>query len=155
MTDARIRGLLMVGVVLIFHGCAGGDGPVPVEGILLLDEQPVRGATVTFHPLEGSGRPASGFTQVDGSFALISLRPGDGAFPGTYRAVIQYYEPADAPEAIDQEQAMKAVGKPAPPRKPRYVIPAEYRDPARSPLVQKVPAEGKVVLRMTSRLPGQ
>src|SRR5438105_15672089 len=66
-------------------GC-GGNGPYPVEGVVLLDGQPLEGASITLVP-EGPGQPAVGTTAADGRFRL-STQAGNGAMRSTYRAIL-------------------------------------------------------------------
>jgi len=74
-------------------GCKrGGEdiGAVPVSGLVLLDNQPVAGATVSFSPdPESKGALAAvGTTDASGRFTLTTKSPGDGAVPGSYGVVI-------------------------------------------------------------------
>jgi hypothetical protein len=141
-------------VVSVALGCAGNDKPVPVAGVLTLDGQPVKGATVTFLPEASGGRPAHGLTLADGSFQLSTFRPNDGALPGNYKVTAQYNEPPEISGSFkNQQEAMEAVSKAPPPKKkvPRYTIPAPYGDPSKTSLRQKVPADGRITLDLRSQ----
>jgi hypothetical protein len=66
--------------------------PVPVRGkVLLPGNQPLHGGIITFHPLANPpDRRYMGqaFPKRDGTFALTTLREGDGVAPGLYRVTI-------------------------------------------------------------------
>jgi len=149
----RSRGLLPA-ILWLTLGCAGKDHPVPVAGTLMLDGQPVKGATITFLPEARGGRPAHGLTLADGSFQLSTFQPDDGALPGNYKVMVEGNEtPETAPSFTDQQEAMQAARRSQPPKKGtlRYPIPASYSDPSKTTLRQKVPPEGKVVIELTSK----
>ena len=129
-------------------GC-GKNKPVRVKGVVTLDGEPVEGAVVTFLSEQG-GRNATGRTAPDGSFELSTFERNDGALPGNYKVTVEYTEPAGE-NGKDQRAAMEGVRQARSKEKPRYAIPAHYKDPARTPLEQKVPPEGKVVLELQGR----
>ena len=89
-----------VGMVLVL-GCGSAEtkgpnwpDPVPVTGIVTLNDQPLSDATVTFTPIEKTvGNGGSGVTDSSGKYTLQStwgdgktVKPG--AIPGNYRVVI-------------------------------------------------------------------
>jgi hypothetical protein len=82
-------------VLLGLAGC-GGNRTYPVHGKLFYDDgQPIRelaGATITFTSAQ-LGKSATGMIQSDGSFQLTTLRPNDGAYPGTYQVMITQPHP--------------------------------------------------------------
>ncbi len=159
-----LAGLLGGALVLAGSGCgAAKEKPVPVEGIVRLDGQPLAGASVLFSPVEG-GLPASAVTQDDGAFQLACSK-GEGAFPGDYKVVITLPEPlAPAEEGLSaQEHAQrqlkgmigqskkKAQSKRRSARQ-QSPIPAQFTKVTTTPLRQTVPpAEGKVVLELRSK----
>jgi hypothetical protein len=145
--------LLFAAVALAVAGC-GGDGKVSVSGVVTLDGQPVEGAVVTFIPVEkNQGQFAHGTTDKDGAFQLSTTKPNDGAFPGEYKVTVVYAEGAEPPPAGGVREAFagfqKAQGQKR--KAPKYRIPDEYGDPARTGLRQKVPAEGRVVLALKKK----
>src|SRR5438552_677120 len=89
-------------------GCGGGTPrPVRVAGVVLLDGNPLAGATVRFTPEDSKGQGAYGLTEENGNFHLTSQNGADGALPGQYKVVIT---PAaartmEAPE--DPEEAQR------------------------------------------------
>jgi hypothetical protein len=138
-------------VVLAGPGCSGGL--VKVNGVVLLDGQPLEGAVVTFVPVEADkGRSATGTTDKEGNFQLSTTKPNDGVAPGEYKVTVVYAEgPVPAPaggmkEAFESfEKGHKDKQKP-----PRFNVPAKYGDPSKTDLRQKVPTDGKVTLDLKS-----
>lgn len=84
---AAVKIALCVGLLGI-AGCGGSLQPVrgtvtlpggkPAEGSMVVFEGEVAGKTVS----------ARGDVQTDGSFALSTLKPGDGVPPGKYRVAV-------------------------------------------------------------------
>src|SRR5437016_5258303 len=65
-------------------GCGGVKTPVKTTAVVTLDDKPLEGATVTFHPEDPKdGHVASGFTGSDGTAALTTYNTGDGVIPGS------------------------------------------------------------------------
>jgi hypothetical protein len=81
------------------------------------------GFTVTFSS-QALGKSASGTIQEDGTFRLTSVRPDDGAFPGTYKVIIS--QPHPRPERGER-------------RTP--VIDTAYESPTQTPLERTVEAK--------------
>jgi hypothetical protein len=126
-----------------------------VKGYVSCDGQPMVGAQITFVAQAKDGRDAHGYSGPDGVFQLSTFAPNDGALPGDYKVVVEYIPPAEAgPTTSSEQQAMEAIQKAAKSRQPKglkYVIPAEYRDREKTPLRQKVPADGEVKLDVPGR----
>jgi hypothetical protein len=85
-------GLSLMAVV----GCGGSETSLPsattyeVKGqVLLPDGTPLPGGRILFVPQGDSALVAQGAVAQDGSFTLTTLKPGDGAVPGTYRVRIE------------------------------------------------------------------
>ena len=90
---------------LLFAGC--GAGLVPVEGTVLLEDQPLADAQVLFLPKAG-GRPATGKTNAEGQFTLTTNKPDDGVKPGEYQVAVTalkvlYVRPTDGSEFGEQK----------------------------------------------------
>lgn len=95
---------LVVATTLFVVGCPGGgsSGPdfldrlAPVSGTVTVGGQPAEGATVTFLPDQPECEPASGRTDANGSFTLVTLASGAsmdslrGAVPGRYRVTVSW-----------------------------------------------------------------
>jgi len=76
----------------IVSGCSKGVPVVKVEGRLLMDGQPVEGATLTFLPVDDSAYSAVGRSGPGGNFSLSTsgAKVGGGAVPGKYHVGITY-----------------------------------------------------------------
>jgi hypothetical protein len=77
-------------------GCSEERVPVyPVSGKVTYKGQVPAGATVVLHSLNGSDTndvAPTGNVKDDGSFAITSYEPGDGAPQGEYVATIQWFK---------------------------------------------------------------
>lgn len=78
---------LLLAVVLL-PGCSGDAGPErgEVTGRVTLDGQPLKGATVRFHPDEG--RPSVDETDSDGRYTLRYTMQKSGVLVGTHKVRI-------------------------------------------------------------------
>jgi hypothetical protein len=107
-----------------------------VEGMIVLDGMPLEGAVVGFSPVNaGSGLPAAGVTQSDGSFRLTATRGGRlmaGTTVGDYvvTASKSLVEPVSPPDENDPSYGR------GPARFPEItqVVEPRFGDVARSPL---------------------
>jgi hypothetical protein len=163
-------GALATAVVLAVAGCGSKGSPVKVEGVVTLDGKPMAGATVNFSPADDHGNPAFGLTDSAGAFRLTTFRSEDGALPGDYKVTVRKDDlvddsvvpgvhvgddPAKWSPAIKAKMAKKqvemgiAVYKGLHKHKPGG-IPAVYSDPAKTPLREKVPPDGRVTLELRS-----
>ena len=97
-TFLRAGGLLLAAgaLVALVSGC-GGDGPrlYPVKGVVRINGEPAKDVNVVFTPVappEGLDAPLSpaAVTGKDGSFRLMSFKPGDGAPAGDYLVTVIY-----------------------------------------------------------------
>jgi hypothetical protein len=107
-----------------------------VEGVVLLDGEPVEGATICFSPAESRGEgeaglPAAGRTGAGGTFRLNAIggaRSGAGTKVGEYVVTVMKQESDPLPEPDPN----------APPTiveiRVRELLPKAYRLPATSPL---------------------
>lgn len=64
-------------------GCGQGPQLAPVQGVVQHNGTPLTGGKVLFISVE-KHRPAFGQIQNDGTYALSTLKPGDGATIGKY-----------------------------------------------------------------------
>jgi len=144
---------LWIVTMLAAYGCGSGNRPVPVEGTVHLDGQPLAGAMVTFMPLNAGAREAHGYTTETGSFKLSTFRPDDGAIPGEYKVLVSYTAPAaELPAGSTQDEAMRALEKSAKVKKRQpIVVPESYRNPEKTKLRQSVPPDGVVKLELHSK----
>ena len=126
-------------------GCVpSSNGPetVPVAGVVMMNGQPVEGATVQFIAGQFS---SSGLTDPEGKFSL-----DPGAIVGENKVLISKLSvPAGmsaGPDGeIDEGQLMAMAGDPAmaaSKNAPKQLIPSQYSDPAQATLLFVVPEEG-------------
>jgi hypothetical protein len=158
------RPLRLVGLTVLLVAAAGCDGrrtPVPVEGTVTLDGNPVEGATVTFHLLgdDKEGRPATGQTDKTGTFHLKTGTEA-GARPGEYKVVIvksvlagpkrKMPDFPDTPEGRSQRDRFlwKQFGDDEP---YRNVLPDRYGDLKATPLTCQVRGDSPVHFPLTSK----
>ena len=104
-TSRLIVGLLGLCLGFGVVGCGGNSKiPIyPVRGEVLHQGEPAEGALVIFHPLDQTKdvgekvppRP-SGLVAADGSFALTTHTPGDGARAGDYQVSIVWFDEVDS-----------------------------------------------------------
>lgn len=156
----------LLGVVLLAAAACGGSAkPVKLSGRVTLDGEPLAGATVVFTPADGGGNVASGRTDTDGEFRLTTFSINDGAVPGDYKVTIKIDEvsaaqaagnPMGMTEAQKKEfftrQAPKQREAEAKKKHPVSAVPAAYQDITKTPLKQRVPADGKVEIDLQSKL---
>lgn len=153
----RLTGTMVLGLmVMTLLGCGGPKSTldtVPVSGLVTLDGAPVDGAMVVFAPTSGSGTAASGKTDATGRYKLTTQEPGDGALPGSYLVMISKSAAEDAtagavkPGMTDEEatkaaaEARDKTGGAEPTVK--ELLPAMYKDPAKSGLKAEVAKGGQ------------
>jgi hypothetical protein len=117
---------LPVAAALLSTSCAGGLNPV--EGKVLYNGQPAKGAVVIFHPKGDDNlktvRP-TGVTDDSGTFHLSTRKPGDGAAAGEYVVTIVYPDPAKAPKTTLTME---------PPPDPSDLLQGRYADRTKSQL---------------------
>jgi len=121
--------------IIAASGC--GNGLVPAEGVVLLDGQPIAGATVTLMP-QGAGRPASAVTGPDGRFSASLPDAKQGVPPGDYRvAVMLVRQEVLKPSGTGDETSGAGGGPPV-----EYVVPRRYGNPETSGLTASLPGGG-------------
>ena len=134
MSLTRLSAFSLVTLVVIgalLSGCSGsGTRPVPVSGTVSLNGQPVAGADVVFMPQQG--QLASGQTDAQGRFQLLTAQLGDGAVPGDYAVGISKKEKIIDPNNPQNPYPMV-----------RDVLPPRYGTPSSSGLTAKVQASGR------------
>jgi hypothetical protein len=84
--------LLWATPLLLLTSCSGSAARYPVQGQVLVGDQPVADAMVVFHPQfetpPGQPKPL-GITDAEGKFQLTTLQANDGALPGDYRITVE------------------------------------------------------------------
>lgn len=80
-----LRVLTLSTLTLCFVGC-GGSGLVSVKGKVTYNDKPVTSGTITFAAEDKAS--AYGEIMPDGSYELMTEKPGDGATPGAYKVFV-------------------------------------------------------------------
>jgi hypothetical protein len=124
-------------LLVVCTGC--GKSTYRVKGTVTFEGQPLPGGgTIAFIPLGTQDiKTAVGDVNPDGTFSLMTNRPGDGSMPGDYRVVvtqITVQEPQASPDGVKASKAIDLVA-------PADRIPAVYSDHYQSPLTAKVEAK--------------
>ena len=129
-----VVGCVCVLLVLVLPGCAPsgipeGPAPVPVEGTVTLDGQPLAGASLMF------GQSAFGETDANGHYELSAAGGKKGCPPGEYQVVIEkWVMPDGSPYKSADMSPMDAGAK--------QELPAKYTNMETTELKATVPAEG-------------
>jgi hypothetical protein len=91
---ARCR-LTLIALAVPLVGCGGGPKPVPVSGLVTLNNKPLANATLQFVPVSGTSETAYqvssvGITGEDGRYTLVlnSDSSAKGAVAGKYKVII-------------------------------------------------------------------
>lgn len=94
-------------LLLTQAGCGGGKKAVegrpkvvPVSGVVMLQGQPLAGATVLFHS-ETEEVTATGLSDDQGRFTLRTYAAADGAVPGTHKVTVKKTELKVVPNPDD------------------------------------------------------
>jgi hypothetical protein len=123
------RFLVMLSCCLGLAGCGSASKPVPLRGTVTYKGQRLDNGTVMFSPADkDKGRVAQGTIQPDGSFALSTFQPGDGAIAAEYMVTVT--STVKGTEPIARDKGTGIGGKSA--------IPAKYGDPKTSTLRKTV-----------------
>ena len=108
----KIIGLFCVALMVTVVGCGVSHPPLTVvTGTVTYDGEVLEDASIAIMPVRGSGdvkpKPASGRTDAEGKFTLVTTFPDggriDGAFEGTYTLRVVKYEEVDVVvETLDE-----------------------------------------------------
>jgi hypothetical protein len=150
LTPPYTRFATFVPLLAITLGCGttpSGPPLVPAEGLVILDDKPLSGATITFIPQgETAGQAGVGTSDANGRFALSTpdlATPGVAV--GTYRVLISKKINPDGTDfrpSPDQDPMLAAY---------KELLPPIYHDEAKSVLQAEVPAEGTKTLEFKLR----
>src|SRR5262245_25055431 len=82
--------LALLALALTAAGCGSGKTVYPVRGVVKFDGKPlVGGGSISFVPLtKTEGKTAGGEIAADGTYTLMTHKPGDGSMTGEFRVVI-------------------------------------------------------------------
>ena len=123
---AAVCSVLIVGLLGYWYATLGPSRPVavhPVKGRALFEGQPMSGANVVLHPSSSSKVPAElrprGSVAADGTFALSTFDPNDGAPSGDFVITVVWSKPV----VVDGETQFGP-----------NLAPATYSKPESSPL---------------------
>jgi len=155
----RLQWLVAVTVAIaLITVCLGCDGSVSVvKGEVLLDGEPLAGATVNFVP-DGSGQPAIATTDEQGHFKLVTQAKG-GVAAGNYRVVLTKVTGGTAmgrppwigrgaPTQSERDEWQRKLAEVK--AQEREWVPERYRSTVSTPLKITVPADEKLRFELTS-----
>lgn len=131
----------------VIVGCFGGSNDsnrptvVKATGTVTHKQQPVEGATVLFVPADG-GHAATGMTDANGKFQLMTFDPSDGAVPGKYTVAISKYDMSTANPELEDDLANELLPDTDEPVGPTPLLPVRYAEAATSGITQEVSASG-------------
>lgn len=104
------RWLIAVLACSLLAGCSTGPKLIPVTGSVTVKGKPAEGATILFHPEDTAQVTASGVTEADGSFSLLSaMQPG--VLAGKYKVTVTWPDPTKQPT---EAQIMMGTAEPGP-----------------------------------------
>ncbi|MFN5770217.1 MAG: hypothetical protein ACK5PD_11940 [Pirellulaceae bacterium] len=134
-----IRFVALLGAFEVTAGCSRAPDRlpvVPVQGVVIFQDQPLANALVTFHPAEGSDPKATSgraTSSADGTFALSTHDANDGASVGKYRVTVECY----------QIRGEGSQWEPGP-----NILPPLYANPSTTPIEVSVTKEDSSVNRI-------
>src|SRR4051812_43213439 len=126
-------------LIAVFVGCRASSMQSEVSGTVTLDGSKIGPGTIVFAPVGGSGKPATGSIESDGSYQLKTSRES-GLAAGTYRVAISIRK---MPENVKRGER-PPLGK--------LLIPEKYEDETKSGLQYKVsPGRNRINIELVSR----
>ncbi len=125
--------LLALGLCSSWLGCGGSAKLAAVSGRVTYKGKPVEKADVSFTPVDGASRAATGLTDSDGRFTLGTFGAGDGALIGSYRVSIVAVGPSRKAKPGETGAGISGDVVPGDP-----LIPAKYLAPDTSGLTFEV-----------------
>jgi hypothetical protein len=129
----KISVLAAAWLVAVVLGCGGSSKTSSVTGRITYKGKPVPKANISFTPVEGATRAATGLSDDNGYFKLGTLSTSDGALPGNYRVSIIARGPDRAPKPGEVGSGMPGEMMPGDP-----IIPQKYFAPDSSGLTYEV-----------------
>lgn len=159
--------LLVLSLLCALVGCGESINVEKVTGTVKLDGQPIKGASITFSPVEGgTGMPAVGTSDADGAFSITDMRGGEfggGAAKGEYKIGVLWYAPsstatadASGDSAGDSEAQVADKKSHNQTTGPKSNLPAAYQNPEKSGLTTTVTdGENVVNLDLDSKFTGK
>jgi hypothetical protein len=127
----------------IAAGCGSSDNVTvyPVKGKVNFNGKPMVGTgAISLIPTDNqAGAAAGGEIKEDGSYELMTYKPGDGSMPGNFRVVVHQVVFQEGQNTEDGAAPSSAGVPPPVPVADR--IPEIYSNPMNSPLTMKVEAK--------------
>jgi hypothetical protein len=100
---------------VIESGCGNPAGYFPVSGKVVYKGEPASGATVYFHPIDGTVNPGKTIPYAiagqDGGFYLTCDGVGDGCPPGKYAVLVEWRGKPDLQVMEPKQAPAKGKGK--------------------------------------------
>lgn len=154
------RLIVVVGLIVPLIGCSKSFNKV--EGTIMLDGQPVVGATVTFMPTFEGGQSGSGVTDSSGKFKIVNPTNDKGLAKGEYKVLITRAEAEGdfkAPDTNDPTGAMaeymkgkmdikKGKAIPMKATTPKQTLNIRYAKQDSTPFTINVPTDGALTLQL-------
>ena len=103
----------------------------PTSGMVVLEGQPLEGATVIFRSNSPQPQAAVGRSDAEGKFQLRTYEDGDGAIAGEHSVSITCVTTEDPPAGTNLDEANVVI-------KEVSLIPQKYGDPKKSGLTATV-----------------
>jgi hypothetical protein len=142
MKFAAIARLSIASLVGLAVGCGSGDQVkvYPVKGKITFEGAPMKGGgSIAFVPTGSqAGAAPGGEIKEDGTYELMTYKPGDGSMTGDFKVAITQVTVKE-PEASPDGSAPKPVDGPH--VQPADQIPLIYSNYAETPLTAKVEAK--------------
>jgi hypothetical protein len=130
-------------ILMVILGVGGCSKFAPVEGVVLLDGEPLAGVTVMFVPTEtlpgrGGPRQANALTNSEGHFRLETVNK-IGAIPATYKVMVskKVLPPGEKPPTPGNMGEMMAASA-----KMKESLPKIYTQQSSTPLVWEITPKG-------------
>jgi hypothetical protein len=137
--DRMCATILVAALVAILVGCRGGSMESEVSGTVTLDGSNIGPGTIVFAPAGGTGKPATGSIESDGSYRLQTSREL-GLAAGVYRVAVSIRK---MPENVKRGER-PPLGK--------LLIPEKYEDETKSGLQYEVsPGRNAINIELVSR----
>jgi hypothetical protein len=147
--------IFLTTVLLFAFGCGKNNsslsGLVPASGELRFNNKPVAGAAIYFNPV-GQSKSASAITDSGGNFAVMTLNPRDGIYPGEYVITVTKIE-----HRGEMREEEKAGSRELIIHDSREIIehlPTKYAEPDTSDLKITIPEKGNknIVIDLTGEV---
>ena len=136
----RLLSLVATIPAVLLLGCSSADPLVPVYGLVVIDGEPLSGASVAFYPASG-GVCSVATTDISGRFSLRTQDGRLGAVAGLHQVAVAHPEdrPASAPAGADSLGLRTVVYRV--PEESAEIVPQRYTGLSTSGLTVEVLSE--------------